>query len=361
MRNRSLFFLLLLGLACTHGQGLEQQNRLSITLPGEPASKVGGIIHTMMGLHVSFENKLITKGSVYISLHEATTEGLLQALAHGSNGWWWFDRFDRRYHISTGIRPQISELPEVRSHPSSLINRHDLDPIIRRLMEPWTQQKGHGLASIPWTGQWSATLPAQGHSQLTSILRILELGDHAIPSPLPFHDLPPPDTFGENHRPFNATSDSWADAMLQAAEHFNFSISISPTVAQLPNKRLNSSWTSTRQVISTLRKEGFSAKWISGVLCVDLMPIQRRTHPIFTRRVMLLPVPHLINYADGHILAAQLKNATPQIIWSEGGRLCTFIQQPPRLLIAIEEQSVNTVLDALDRFERSGSQSWEKP
>ena len=361
MRLSLTIALLLCGLAlpfAERAETAERQNSLSITLRGEPAGKVDGILHTLMGLNLSFDNQLISDSAFYFSLHQANKEGLLQALAHSGNGWWWFDRYDRRYHIRQSIAPQMSELAEVRSHPSSLINRHDLDPLIRELMDPWTQQAGNGLASIPWTGQWSATLPPQGHSQLTSILRLLELGEHAIPSPMPLHDKPPAQAFRAVTAAFTADHDNWTASFLAAAEHFKLSVAIGPAVAQLPDKRITKSWSSATNFVASLADEGFSAQWIAGVLCIDLLPIQRRTHPILNRRVMLLPIPHLVQHADGHLLALELKQATSHIVWAEGGRLCAFIAQPPRLLVAVEEHAVNDILDALDRFERSGGRSW---
>ena len=356
----NLLFCLCTGLACGHAA--EAQNRLSITLNGESAGKVGGVLHTIMNLDVSFDHGLISDGVYHLSLHQANRAALLQALAHGAGGWWWFDRFDRRYRITTSIAPRMTELAEVRSHPTSLVNRHDLEPIIHQLMAPWTEQKGNGLASVPWTGQWSATLPPQGHSQLTNILRLLELGEHAIPSPLPQQDLPAKSVFAARDTPFVGGHAAWSSFLLDAAKHFRFSLSVAPSVVQLPAKNILGRWQSLPDLLDFLHDGGLQAQWVSGVLCVDLVPVQRKEHPIFARQVMLLPIPHLINKADGHLLAAQLKQATAAAIaWSEGGRLCTFIEQPPRLLIAVEGQAVNHLLDALDRFERSGGQSWDGP
>lgn len=349
--QRWLVILAMTCLALLQATGSEG-NRVSAQFKGQAAGTVGGILSEVMGTDLAFDHQLISDRQLWLHLHETPREGLLQAVAHAAGGWWWYDQQQRRYYISQSQDLHLNAPLIVRSHPTSLINRHDLEVVIRELMAPWLAQEGSGLASIPWTGQWTATLPAMGHSQLTAILSALEVADHRVPSPPPLHDLPPSAVFSGPRQPFSASEATWADLLLAAADHFAISLALSPDVAAFPDAAPREyGATSLAAFAADLRQRGFSAQWIEGVLCVDLLPITRRRHPIWERRIMVIPIPHLAQRFDGHLVAAAIQRDTADIGWQHGGRACVYIADPARLLISVEESAVNTVLDAIDRLE----------
>ena len=76
--------------------------------------------------------------------------------------------------------------------------------------------------------------------------------------------------------------------------------------------------------------------------------IERRSHPVFATSHVTTGSTTLEAFTRPSF-AAQLN--TISISWSRGGRESTLKPRPD--LVAVEEDSVNTILDALDRFERS--------
>ncbi|TVR45159.1 MAG: hypothetical protein EA402_05015 [Planctomycetota bacterium] len=331
-------------------------DRISTHFANERMGSVSGLIGTVLDLDILPDASSLEGPGLWLTLHEAPIGAALQAMAHASDRWWWFEAAAWRYHLIARDAGMGAGTLSVRSYSSSMRNRHDLEVVVRQIMTPWLGRSGSGLASIPWTGQWTATLPPPGHEQLTQVLAALEQGQLMVPSPRPLRDIPSFAEADQHHNLPPVRSRRWAQVMIDQAQALQVSLSVSPSVAALPlaERAIELQVHSVAAFARHLRQQGFTAEWVDGVLCVDLAAIARRAHPLLSRRLIVLPIPQLTASHDGALISAGLQRATASIGWHEPERVCIFVANPDRLMIAVEENAVSMILDALDHFERHG-------
>lgn len=328
---------------------------VSAQFQGKPVAVVSGIVTEFMHPNeLRLDDALINDTAIWINLHQASANTMMQALAHASGGWWWHDRNHQQYHLQLNATPNDPHTLRVRSYASSLTHRYDLEKVVNALMQPWIEHRDHGMAHVPWTGQWTASTTSMGHAQLRSILALMEGSDTFVPTPLKVADQP------QCHKSQQAAWDNpgmnWAEALVAMTHTWQHTLAISPAAADLlQHIRAPQRIDNLADVQEYLQDLGLHTGWISQVFCIDTAPVTHRHAPILRRHFAMIPIAHMSERYDGHLIANALQRSTASINWQLHGRACLFIDNPPRLLIAIEAEKINRVLDHLDHLEETGS------
>ncbi|TVR14853.1 MAG: hypothetical protein EA401_03720 [Planctomycetota bacterium] len=327
---------------------------VSVHFHNQPLAVAAGILNDFVHpSELALDDNLVSDATIWVHLHQASTSSMLQALAHASDAWWWHNAPQQRYHLQQSPTPIDPNGVRVRSYATSLTQRYDLEEGITTLMQPWLEYGDHGIAHVPWTGQWTASTTSMGHAQLRTLLSLMEGSDTIVPMPTPSHDQPQHQTTIEQ---WDNPHTAWLPMLMDLAQEWSISVAVSPGAAAMlrqlsPPQQIDH----LEDLQAHLQERYLTARWVSGVLCIDRSPPQRRHAPIVRRHFAMIPIAHMSERYDGHLVASALRRSTSSIDWQQFGRACLFIDNPPRLLIAIEGEKINRILDHLDYLETNGS------
>ena len=273
-----------------------------------------------------------------------------QALAHALGCWWTFPPG------SPGkiLLSRSSALPTAKRSasvlPTGLHGRPGLVAIVRSAMAPWLGGDG-AISADQDSGQWSASLDADGHARLVELLSILQRPEPVVP-PL----VSSPDGAGagrDSPDPVQATTWGGLTAALATAYHITTALdgAVAPETrchVSLPAGRLSA-------IPMRLATQGINAALIRGALCLGRVPPSDREHPATSRRLAVLPLAHLATRrGDDALIASLLLRRVDPAAWSLPGWTIIPLEDPRCLVVAANTTTIHRVIAALAEIEHGG-------
>ena len=342
-----LILVLIVAVAASAGEA-----RISLSLDGQVAHAALGLAVRLGAGEQEIDPAELGSGAgaepVVLSLVHASPATLRQAFAHALGRWWTVSPSGAiRYQRAAGL--PAARLT-VRTHTTGLVRQNGVEARVRALLTPWLAEPAAGLTYEASEGLWSATLDSDGHARLIEALGVLERAAAPCPSLVIGPEQPAPDAL----LPSALIVDSWGDLARKLAQAARLSVSCVsglPALARplsLPAGRL-------ADLPARLEAAGVRAAIRHGVLCIGADEPVEREHPALRRRVVLLPIPHLVTRpVDGDVLVAAIRRHVAPAWWRLPGSGLEWLPERQALLVAADVATIHAVLDLCDRVDLLG-------
>ena len=326
--------------------------RISLVLDGQVAHAALGLAVRLGAVEQEIDPAELGAGAgvepVVLALIDATPATVRQAFAHALGRWWTMTpsgaiRYQRAAGLPTGDLT-------VRTHTTGLVRQPEAEARVRALLTPWLAEPAAGLTYESAEGLWSATLDSDGHARLVEALGVLEGAAAPCPSLVVGSEQPAPDAQMANA----LIVATWSDLARKLAQTARLSVSC---VSGLPALERPLSLPAGRiaELPARLAAVGVRAAILHGVLCIGHDAPVEREHPARRRRVVLLPVLHLVTRpVDGEVLVATIRRHIAPAWWRMPGSGVEWLPERQALLVAADVATIHAVLDLCDRVDLLG-------
>lgn len=329
--------------------------RISLALEDRPAHAALGLAVRLGAGEQEIDPAELGSGAggeaVVLCLADAAPATVRQAFAHALDRWWAVTPSGAiRYQRAAGLPVAAVS---VRIHTSGLVRQADAESRVRALLAPWLAGPTTGLTYEPADGLWSATLDGEGHARLIEALGALERAAAPCPSLVVPAEQPAPDA----QLPVALVVDGWADLARKLAQSARLSVSCAPGLPPL-DRPLSLPAGPLAALPARLQQAGVRAGILRGVLCIGVDAPVDREHPARRRRVVVLPVPHLVSHpVDGEVLVAAIRRHVAPAWWRLPGAGLDWLPERQALLVAADVATIHAVLDLCDRVDLLGLES----